>query len=98
MDLVGPEGKTGAFSSSNEPRESKPHFADFCTSVKTLIMEPVGPEGQKQKFSWTFVKALVMEPVGPKGKMSAFSSSNKPPIRVNPYFDDLYVLSSMDFW
>ncbi|KAG5591236.1 hypothetical protein H5410_041750 [Solanum commersonii] len=69
MELVGPEGQTGAFSSSNEPQSRIFGFdisAFFC-----------------RNFSWTPVKTLVMEPVGPEGQTGAFSSSNEPQSRVS---------------
>ncbi|KAG5582370.1 hypothetical protein H5410_052997 [Solanum commersonii] len=64
MDPVGPDRQNISFSRSNEPRcRQTPHFADFqfrCyfslnfswTSVKTLSMEPVGPDSQNGPFPW----------------------------------------------
>ncbi|KAG5578869.1 hypothetical protein H5410_049496 [Solanum commersonii] len=46
-------------------------------SVKTLVMDSIGPERQTSPFS-SFVKTLVMESISPKGKMGPFSSSNEP--------------------
>ncbi|KAG5578867.1 hypothetical protein H5410_049494 [Solanum commersonii] len=75
-------------------------------SIKTLVMESVGPERQTclfscsnkpraacfdRNFSWTPVKNLVMKSFGPEGQMSPFSSSNEPK-QVNPYFANFRVL------
>ncbi|KAG5627717.1 hypothetical protein H5410_012935 [Solanum commersonii] len=72
MEPVGPDYQTGLFSRSNEPRAVHEFFGDpefrcdFCqkiswTSVKTLSMELVGPDGQTSPFlahefmvSWNF--------------------------------------------
>ncbi|KAG5588772.1 hypothetical protein H5410_049206 [Solanum commersonii] len=61
----------------------------FCqnftwTSVNTLVMEPVGPNGQNVPFSRSndprsrSVKTLAMEPVGPHGQNDSFSRRNEP--------------------
>ncbi|KAG5582385.1 hypothetical protein H5410_053012 [Solanum commersonii] len=83
----------------------------FCqnfswTYVKTLDMEPVGPDGPNDPFSRSnnpqssspsfFVivnsDTLVMEPVGPEDQYSLFSRSNEPRRRKVPHFVDFRVL------
>ncbi|KAG5613951.1 hypothetical protein H5410_013775 [Solanum commersonii] len=87
MERVYPYGQTGPISSPwifGVP-EFRHQFVQklSCTSVKTLVMELVGPHGKiglfsrsnelqnrchfYQKISWTSVKTLAIESVGPHG-------------------------------
>ncbi|KAG5591233.1 hypothetical protein H5410_041747 [Solanum commersonii] len=79
MEPVGPEGQTYAFSGLNEPQ-----IHEFLTSVKTLVIEPVGPESKRTHFlvqsspKQTSVETLVMEPNGPERKHAYFQAQTSP--------------------
>ncbi|KAG5576406.1 hypothetical protein H5410_056540, partial [Solanum commersonii] len=58
---------------------------NLCTSIKTLFMDPVGPDRHTGPFlwsndprsgniSWTSIKTLAMEMVGPMGKSTHFQN------------------------
>ncbi|KAG5591673.1 hypothetical protein H5410_042187, partial [Solanum commersonii] len=73
-----PTGKSGHFQGQTNPEQ---------TSVKTLDIESIGPDGQTGPFlrsnepRATFhgrLKTLAIEPISPNGKTSPFSRSNKP--------------------
>ncbi|KAG5576469.1 hypothetical protein H5410_056603 [Solanum commersonii] len=63
FEPVCPDGQTGPFSMSNEPRihgsfgdsNFRRHFCQILswTSVTTLAMKPIGPDGQTGPFSWS---------------------------------------------
>ncbi|KAG5576388.1 hypothetical protein H5410_056522 [Solanum commersonii] len=56
MKPIGPDGQTGPFSKSNEPRSGFPTSfwqKNLWTSIKTLVMELVGPDKETCLFSWS---------------------------------------------